>query len=115
MAVPQIASLLGKQIAHLSSTDQASTVPVLDPAGFDAFKRLQRRADSAQLDLWELLWEGEAADWERCFVTSFAAGVSRDLQESTLQYQVRGDRLCFVDARAPSVYEHPQGDCRPCK
>jgi hypothetical protein len=95
LAIPQIASLLGKQIAPLSSTDQASAIPVLDPAGLDGFKRLQRRTDRAKLDLWQLLWEGEAEDWERCFVTSFAVGLSRDLQESTLQYQVRGGRLCY--------------------
>jgi hypothetical protein len=86
--------LLGKQIASLNSTDQTSTIPVLDPAGLDGFKRLQRRADSAQLDLWQRLWEGEAEDCEKCIVTSFADGLSGDLQESTLQYQVRGGRPC---------------------
>ena len=107
-ALPQIASLLGKHIAPLSSTDQASATPILDPAGLDGLKRLQRRADSAQLDLWPLLWEGAAEDWEKCFITSFAAGLSRDLLESTLQYQVRVNRLCWKSCQAPGVYQHTQ-------
>lgn len=99
--IPQIASLLGKQFAPLSSCDEApaNKIPVLDPAGLDGFKRLQRRADSVQVDFWKLLWEGSGEDWEKCFAASFAAGLSRDLQDTTLRDQVRAGRLGGMLAR----------------
>jgi hypothetical protein len=62
---------------------------ILDPKGLEAFSRLQRRSEHASCDVWQLLWREGAAAWEDCVKQSFAAGMSLDLEEATIKYQVK--------------------------
>lgn len=71
-----------------STSSSKSAVPILDPKGLDALKRLQIRAQHAEVDLWGLLWSADAVGWEDCISKSFAAGMGVQLEESTVQYQV---------------------------
>jgi hypothetical protein len=110
LALPPIASLFGKCIAVLSpatqgtiattavATTQPSVSGILDEAGLSAFKRLQKRAEKAGVDLWGLLWLGDTAGWEDVMTQSFAAGMGLELEEGTVQQQVR----CFVFSVAAS-------------
>ena len=69
----------------------ATQPAILDEAALKGLKRLQERAAKADVDLWQLLWLGDTANWEQMITQSFAAGMSLELEESTVQQQVR----CF--------------------
>ena len=100
LALQPIGSLLGKCIAAVispatqgvvSAAVSATQPAILDEAALKGFKRLQERAAKADVDLWQLLWLGDTANWEQMITQSFAAGMSLELEESTVQQQVR----CF--------------------
>jgi hypothetical protein len=64
---------------------------ILDPRGLEAFNRMQRLLEHVSCDLWQLMWRGDVAAWENCVKQSFAAGMSLDLEEATVKYQVKID------------------------
>jgi hypothetical protein len=82
-----LAPLCGKQVQPVTGAAKAIS-EILDPKGLDAFNRLQRRSEHALCDFWQLLWGKDAAAWENCIKQSFAAGMSLDLEEATVKYQV---------------------------
>ena len=87
-ALLALAPLCGKQVQPPTGAAKAIS-EILDPKGLDAFNRLQRRSEHASCDLWQLLWREGAAAWEDCVKQSFAAGMSLDLEEATVKYQVK--------------------------
>jgi hypothetical protein len=96
-ALPAVASLLEKQITVLSHgqlTEAVRVADIFDPAALVTFKRLVERCRVTGTDCWELLWCGRTAGWEQCMTKSFAAGVSLNLEESTIKQMVR-DRDAF--------------------
>jgi hypothetical protein len=60
----------------------------LDSDAQAALRQLQERAIKTSTDLFELLMTGTVAEWEAMVISSFQAGVSTDVQESTIQHQV---------------------------
>jgi hypothetical protein len=87
-ALLALAPLCGKQVQPLTGAAKAIS-EILNPKGLEAFSRLQRRSEHASCDLWQLLWREGAAAWEDCVKQSFAAGMSLDLEEATVKYQVK--------------------------
>jgi hypothetical protein len=98
LALQPIASLLGKRIASVispaaqavitSAAVSANQLAILDEAARKGLKRLQDRAERVDVDLWQLLWMGDTAGWEEIITQSFAAGMSLDLEEPTVQHQL---------------------------
>eukprot|EP00879_Flechtneria_rotunda_P005643 GHRR01005942.1.p1 GENE.GHRR01005942.1~~GHRR01005942.1.p1 ORF type:complete len:163 (+),score=38.38 GHRR01005942.1:1661-2149(+) len=66
----------------------------LDAEANAALRRLQERACNTNNSLFELLLMGLVADWEAMIISSFRAGISMDLQESTLQHQLTHESGC---------------------
>lgn len=120
LALQPIGSLLGKCIAAVispatqgvvSAAVSATQPAILDEGALKGLKRLQERAAKADVDLWQLLWLGDTANWEQMITQSFAAGMSLELEESTVQQQLVhefrvalliGRRLCLT-AESSSV------------
>lgn len=73
------------------STEQLPVIRFDDDAK-SALRRLKARAEKAGSDLFEQLLGGGVAEWEQMVVSSFRAGLSLDLLESTVQHQVREQR-----------------------
>ncbi|WIA36191.1 hypothetical protein OEZ86_007532 [Tetradesmus obliquus] len=74
LALQPIGSLLGKCIAAVispatqgvvSAAVSATQPAILDEGALKGLKRLQERAAKADVDLWQLLWLGDTANWEQ--------------------------------------------------
>ncbi|WIA36185.1 hypothetical protein OEZ86_007528 [Tetradesmus obliquus] len=124
LALQPIGSLLGKCIAAVispatqgvvSAAVSATQPAILDEGALKGLKRLQERAAKADVDLWQLLWLGDTANWEQMITQSFAAGMSLELEESTMQQQLVhefrvalliGRRLCLTAESSTAIWEH---------
>jgi len=81
------AAALGLPVQPLP--DQQLLPPLqLDSDAQAALRRLQERASKTSTELFDLLMTGSVAEWEAMIISSFQAGVSADVQESTIQHQV---------------------------
>jgi len=110
-ALLALAPLCGKQVQPVTGAAKAIS-EILDPKGLDAFNRLQRRSQHASCDFWQLLWGKDAAAWENCIKQSFAAGMSLDLEEATVKYQVK---LEAATGHQQQLVEHQWNAARHCK
>ena len=106
-----LAPLCGKQVQPVTGAAKAIS-EILDPKGLVAFNRLQRRLQHASCDFWQLLWGKDAAAWENCIKQSFAAGMSLDLEEATVKYQVK---LEAATGHQQHLVEHQWNAARHCK
>jgi hypothetical protein len=110
-ALLALAPLCGKQVQPLTGAAKAIS-EILDPKGLESLSRLQRRSEHASCDVWQLLWGKGAAAWEDCVKQSFAAGMSLDLDEATVKYQVK---LEAANGHQQQLIEHQWNAASHCE
>lgn len=80
------AALLNISFQAISS--EQLPVITFDDEAKAAVRRLKARSERAGVELWEQLLVGGVADWEAMITSSFKAGMSQELLDTTVQQQV---------------------------